>query len=171
MGNNNSIDNSRVTIRNNETIVKKNVIKPGPEHISDQEAYKIQQLIYKLAERDAATGYANCEVGKARAKWWLILRKHFEISSYKLLPSHLFDEAMTYLRQHKAMTRSKLKKTNKSEWRNEHYSAIYARTGQKHISKGELYALVNNRMKLRITSLKQLNDTNLKKLYNIVMAI
>ena len=63
------------------------------------------------------------------------------------------------------------KQANNPCWRNHHYSAIYTRVKQFGVSKGELYTLAHDRLGTRITSLKQLNDRNLKKLYSIVFSL
>lgn len=171
-GNNNIVGYGNTTISINEKKVYKNVIQPGaPEKITSAQAKKLQDIVKELIEMEVASGYANGSYKKASMKWWLILRNHYTVRSYLDIPRHLGDEAIAWLRQQRAMNRPKIRKTDKTTWRNQHYSSIYARTGELEISKGELYALVKDRLGLQITSLKQLSDQNLKKLYSIVFAL
>ncbi len=168
LGNGNITVYGNVNIENNKKKIKKTVVTPGPEHISSAQAYKIQQRIRELADLEITSG---TEPRKAYARWWTILKKHFQVTSYKLIPADLFDEAMDFLTQHKAMNRPKLRKTDNKRWKGKYYTAIYARCNERGISKAQLYALIKDRMGLRVTSLKQLSDKNLKHLYNIVFAL
>ena len=170
-GDNNIVAGGNVTVHKNENIINRNPFTPGPEHITSAQANKIQQLIYKISDMEVASGFANGDVGKARAKWWVILRNHYNVNTYLRIPRYLGEDAIAWLKQQKGMNRHKTRKTDNPLWRNEHYSAIYAKTGELGISKGELYALVNQRLDKKITSLKQLSDQNLKKLYNMVMSL
>ncbi len=170
-GNSNILAGGDVTVNLNPKVIKTNKIAPGPEHITEKQAYKIQQLIHSLAERDALTAFDG-DIGKARKKWWSILKRHFEVSSYRLLPQHLFEDAVQYLRQHKAMTRAKLRApATKARWRNEHYASIFAKAKDLGISKGELYAILSQRLDIRIISLKKISDQNLKKAYHIIRSL
>lgn len=170
-GNNNIIISGDVTIyKNDRTIIKKS-ITPGPEHITSAQANAIQQLIYKLADIEIASGFANGDEDKARMKWWVILRNHYNVPSYREIPRHLGDDAIAWLKRQKAMNLHKIRRTDNHIWRNEHYRAIFAKKKELGISTGELFALVDQRLNKKIVSLKQLSDQNLKRLYKIVLAL
>lgn len=170
-GNNNIVAGGNVTIKKNEKIINKNIIKPGPEHISPAQANKLQTIVKELVEMEVASGYADGDQKKAAIKWWVILRNHYGVTSYREIPRHLGDDAIAWMKQQRAINRPKIRKTDNTAWRNQHYGAINAKARELELSKGEIYALAKDRMGTQVTSLKQLSDQNLKKLYNIVMAL
>ena len=152
--------NKRVTVRN--------VVKPGPEHITAKQAATLQELVLKAADHDVAGGMSR---KAAMAKWWTALKRTYGVTAYREIPRELGDDAIAWMKQQIARTRPKLRRTNNQSWRNELYAAIYARARELGISKGEVYAIVHDRLGKRVTSLKQLGEQNLKKLYNIMMAM
>ena len=143
------------------------VVKPGPEHITPKQAATLQELVRKAANHDVAGGMSP---SAAMAKWWTALKRTHGVPTYREIPQELGDDAIAWMKQQIARSRSKLRRADKQSWRNEHYAAIYARAGELGISKDELYAIVHDRLGKRVGSLKQLGDQNLKKLYNIIMA-
>ena len=107
----------------------------------------------------------------AMAKWWTALKRTYGVTAYREIPRELGDDAIAWMKLQIARTRPKLRRTDNQSWRNELYAAIYARARELGISKGEVYAIVHDRLGKRVTSLKQLGEQNLKKLYNIMMAM
>jgi hypothetical protein len=81
------------------------------------------------------------------------------------------DGAPLYMKQQIAIMRPKLRRNDNPSWRNEHYAGIYARARQLGISKGEVYAIAFNRLGVQVVSLTKLGEQNLKKLYQIIMAM
>ncbi len=143
------------------------VIKSS-EHIDDHTAYKIKELVDNIVNKEVAGGATS---QKAYAKWYGSLKKRYKVTSYTLIPAHLGNEAISWLQQQAAIKRTKIRRNNTSSWRTEHYSAIYARSGNLGISKGELYNIVLSKFNKRISSLSQLSDVNLQKLYQYIMGL
>ena len=152
--------NKRETIRPQYT--------PGPEHISPATARKIQKLVEKAVTIEESTGSNRKALF---AKWWGIIKDRYNVATYREIPAHLGDAVVAWLTQQNAIMRPKLRRNDKPSWRKEYYTAIYARCGERGISKGELYAIVLDRLGLKITSLTTLSDQNLTRLYQIIMAL
>lgn len=165
-GDGNVVAGRDVNINKRETV--RTVVEPGPEHITSKQAATLQELVRKAANHDVAGGMSP---SAAMAKWWTALKRTYGVPTYREIPQELGDDAIAWMKQQIARSRSKLRRTDKQSWRNEHYAAIYARAGELGIPKGELYAIVHDRLGKRVGSLKQLGDQNLKKLYNIIMAM
>ena len=109
--------------------------------------------------------------GAAMAKWWSKLKRTYDVPTYREIPQELGDDAIAWMKQEIARTRPKLRRSDNHSWRKELYAAIYARARELGISKGEVYSIVHDRLGKRVSSLKQLGEQNLKKLYNIMMAM
>lgn len=137
-------------------------------HIDDQTTYRIKELVDNLVKKEVAGGITP---QAAYAKWYGALKKRYKVTSYTLIPAYLGEEAITWLMGQAAIKRSKIRRNNTPMYRNELYSAIYARTGNLGISKGELYNIVLSKFNKRVSSLTQLSEANLKKLYQYIMGI
>ena len=152
----------------NRRQVVRTTIQPGPSHITPQQAVRLQDLIRKAADIDVVGGMTQ---RAAMSKWWSLLKRHYRVTTYREIPRHLGEEAITWLRQRIAMSRPKLRRTDNRSWRAEHCKAIYARAGELGLAKGEVYALVYERLGKRVTSLNQLGEQNLQKFYRIMLSI
>jgi hypothetical protein len=97
-----------------------NIIKPGPEHVTPQQATEIRRRLQTLGERDEKAG-----LGKTYGGWMEKFKRAFGITSYHLLASDKYEAALNWLSQQKGMTRSRLRRTNNQKWREEHYTAIH----------------------------------------------
>lgn len=150
----------------NKREVIKNIIKPGIQHIIEEQAYKIKQLIDQLSEMDVKTGRRD-----SHSKWYSKLYKRFKVTSYKTIPLEIYEEVVTWLHQQIAQERKKLRRANNTEWGKQHYTAIYARAKKLGLEKEQIYEIAQLKLCLKkpITSLKELGERNLKRLYNIIM--
>ena len=163
--NNNFVFGGDINI--NKRVVQRTKIQPGPEHISSHQAAALQNLVKKAAEVEVVAGMSS---QAAYQKWWSMVKRRFDVASYREIPRDRGEEAITWLRQRIAMNRPKLRRRDNKNWRNEHYSAIWARARQLGYSKGDVYGIVYDKLGKRVSSLKQLGERNLKKLYNILMS-
>lgn len=169
VGNNNVQAGGDVYINKKETVRKE--FTPGPEHITAAQARKIQRLVEKAVTIEEAAGVSEGNRKKLFAKWWKIVQNQYDVATYREIPAHLGDPAIAWLQQRVAILRPKARRTDKTLWRNEHYTAIYARARELGISKGEVYAIALERLGANVASLTKLSDQNLKKLYSIIMAM
>ena len=166
VGNGNIQAGRDVFVNKRETI--RNEVKPGPEHITAAQARKIQGLVEKAVSIEEAAGGDRQALF---AKWWGIVKNQYNVPTYREIPAHLGDQAIAWLTQQIAIKRPKLRRTDNTSWRNEHYKAIWAKARQLGFSKGDVYALVLERIGVQVVSLTKLGEQNLKKLYNIIMAM
>lgn len=173
----NQIGVNNGTIISTEKVTKKNEVIANPDlHITEQQAKEIKDIIDKIVEINEKAGRVKVkgDKGKLYKDAWQSLYNRFGITSYKLVGKSRFDEVVQWLNQQIAMKhRPKLRRTDNAEWRNQHYAAIYSRSrAELGIDKEQLYKLAFERLGLKkpIDSLKELNDTNLKKLYSIIFS-
>jgi len=152
----------------NQRPIKKNVVRPGPEHISQATGRRIHDLVVELGDIDKSAGK-----GATYGRWWSKFKKHFQITSYHLLPAEQGDEAIAWLERQKAMQRPKLRRTDHRAWRESYYTAIWARAKQLGLSKEDVYDLAFERLllKKRVTSLTDLGERNLERLHRIIFSI
>lgn len=152
----------------NRRVVKKNIVQPGPEHVTEAQKLKIKELVNELSEIGVKAGRAP-----SYGKWWGKFYKQFKVTSYHLLPAANFDAAISWLYEQRARETPKLRRTDNQAWRNHRYRGIWARVRELEISDERLYALAAERLELKmpITSLTELGEQNLDRLYRIVMGL
>jgi len=165
-GNGNIQAGGDVYINMKETIRSK--FTPGPEHISAAQARKLQRLVEKAVTIEEAAGGDRQSLF---AKWWSILKDQYNVATYREIPAHLGDAAIAWMSQRIAIMRPKLRRNDNDAWRKEHYTAIWARARERGMSKGDVYAIVLDRLDVQVASLTNLGERNLKKLYQIMMAL
>ncbi len=168
-GNHNALGNGNIVINGN--IILTSDTTNAPEYITQQQAYEIQQLIYKIADLDAACGYSPSGIQSARKKWWNILRTHFKTTTYKAIPYQDYDTAAAFLQRHQTKLQIEIDQATNQAWRNKYYTAIYARCNERGITKQKLYQMADHYLDASITSLRQLSDNDLKTINNIVLAL
>lgn len=161
---------SNIELNQNTTKVIRNIVQPSDSHITEEQSHTIKKLIDDIVEIVVSTSKTGTTKGKYYPIWWNNLYNKFGITSYKLLPREKFSTAESWLHQQIAILRPKLRRSNNDEWKNQHYSAIYAKSKSLNLSKEELYKLVMDKLSLEnITSLKDLKDSQLKKFYEKIM--
>ncbi|MDX3962182.1 ORF6C domain-containing protein [Pasteurella multocida] len=167
-GNNNVIvmDSKSVNITINKTRPKTIKVLKNSSHIDDHTAYRIKELVDNLVLKETTGGMTS---QKAYAKWYGALKKRYKVPSYSLIPSELGEAAISWLMTQAAIKRTKISRSNIPMYRNELYTAIHARAKNLNISKGELYQIVLGVLNKNVSSLTQLNESNLKKLYQYIM--
>ncbi|WP_291117438.1 helix-turn-helix domain-containing protein [Empedobacter sp. UBA7248] len=173
-GNNNlQVVNNQGTIIKTDKIINKNEIKPDPKiHISETEAKQIKEKIDEIVEINFLA--KNIDKGKLYPQIWKSFYKKFNLTSYKLLDKSEFNDAVNWLQAQIAYNhRPKLRKNNNELWKLKVYGAIYARAkNELNFNKEQLYDFAFDKLKLKspITSLKDLSDTRLNKLYNLMFS-
>lgn len=145
----------------NSTVKTQQVIKPGPEHVSPKQAAKIRRLLQTLGQRDEKAG-----LGSTYGLWMEKFKMALGITSYHLLPLEAFDQAVSWIGQQKAITRSRLRRTDNPLWRQEHYGSIYAVTKKLKWSKAQLsdFAISKKIATKPFSSLKDLKERQLSAL-------
>lgn len=149
-----------------EKVVQKNVTQPGPQHITEEQAYEVKLLIDELSQMDVDAGRPD-----THRNWFSWLYRKFKVTSYKTIPSEKFETVISWLRQQKAINRKKLRRPANALWRDQLYGAIYGRWRQLGFQKDAIYDFAFQRLELDkpIGSLKELGEQNLDKLYRMVI--
>ncbi|HPA21320.1 MAG TPA: toll/interleukin-1 receptor domain-containing protein [Verrucomicrobiae bacterium] len=145
----------------------RNVIQPGPEHITDEQAAQIKAMIDGLAEIDVAAGRPD-----SHGKWYSRLYRMFPCrNSYHLIYREDFPAVMADLRREAVKARPKLRRTNNQEWRRRHTRAIWARARRLGLSHDKVHQLATERLGLKkaLRSLNELGEQNLERFYRIIM--
>lgn len=167
-GNNNiQIGVNHGDIIHTERIIRKIAAIPDANiHISEEQAFKIQErvnelvtMMGKVEDAPKTTLYAKVYGG---------FKRYFQITGYKFLPKDKFNEAMRWFDQQKVLKyRPKLKKADNDEYRKDYYKSIHAKANELKFSREELYQFINDFLKPKspISSLKELSDARLKKVY------
>ena len=144
----------------------RNVIQPGPEHITDEQAVQIKAMIDDLAEIDVSAGRPD-----SHGEWYSRLYRNFPCrNSYHLIYREDFPAVMTYLSREAAKARPKLRRTNNEEWRRRFTRAIWAQAGSLGMSHEEVHQLATERLKLKkpLRSLNELGEQNLERFYRMI---
>ena len=129
-------------------------------HITEAQAADIKQRLDELGERDEKAGK-----GGTYGKWMNMFKHRFELTTYKALPEMRLEEALSWIRQQKAINRSSLRRTNNEEWRKDHLKAIWASAHQLDWGKEAVHQAAQNYFKLKtpIDSVSDLGEQKLEK--------
>ena len=149
-------------------IIRKNVLVPGPHCIAEDQAHRIQQVVRELAERDMQPD------GKPPyGKWYGRLNRRFRVASYRMIPAEKGEEAIAWLQRQRAILKPRLRRRDNPGWRKDNYRGIFARAKQLGLSKDDLHRIATERLGMDkpVTSLKELGERNLEKLYNIIFSM
>jgi len=163
-GNGNTLAGRDVVITQKHTI--KTSVTPRPTDITEEQVREIMRRIHELAQMDKDAGKGNTH-GKRINRF----KAAMNISAVPRLDASHYDEAITWLQQQAALTRPSLRRTNNEGWRKSHYSGLWAKWSEKGLSKDDIYPFAERLLKLKkpITSLKQLGERDIKKLYDHIM--
>ncbi len=137
------------------------------KYITDSQAKEIHDLIDELVSM-LSSGTPE-KRSKLYPQEWNAFKKHFKITKYQLLPKELYEDAIMWLKKRKAYHgRPKLRKNNNALYRQDYFKSIYARIKDLNMTKEELFIFAEKELGLKkpISSLKDLSDTRLKKLYH-----
>ena len=166
-------NNGTINIKT-EKVKTENKITPNPAfHVSGEQAQLIKKYIDDIVELNENAGKFKKKEDKSNfyGKTWNSFKKAFGVTSYQLLPKEKFADAITWLQKQGAIQKPKLRRTNNTEWRNKNYTAIYSKLRQLGYKKEKAYEIANEKLNLKkpISSLKELGEQNLERLYQIIM--
>jgi hypothetical protein len=147
-----------------ERIVRRSEITPDGRHLTLEQRERLRTVIRDVAERLAPRN------GKPNfAAVHRLLQQRFEAASYLLIPSVQFDETPTFLRQQRAIHRSRLRQRDPLAYQNDLFRAIFARARELGWDGTTVYRFSNTKLgHPPITSLKQLRPAKLKKLADFI---
>ena len=141
---NNNIQVAGDLVKTEKILKTTKVIYNPDEYITNAQALEVRNRVQKIAQSLSSTD-------------------KYSYSS-ALLPRDKYDEAIKWLDKQIAMARPKLKNVDVEQFRKDMYKSINARANQLGINIHE-FATETLELKKPLTSLKELSDTRLKKLY------
>lgn len=153
---------------NEKKTVRPKVVR-GSEFISAAGARKIQKRVEALVKIEVESG--KSDESKLYAKYYAMLKNHFNVPSYLEIPASQEQYAIDWLQQKKVLLRPKIHRTSSQTWRNDHYAGIWSRSKELGMSKADVYALVKDRLGKNVVSLKNLGERDLKSLYQIIFKL
>lgn len=139
-------------------------VRPGIEHITDEQAAELQKLVDDIVVIEGSGIKKNPRTHKAV---WTAFNRRMKIPSYRLLKLEQFESARNYLRS--TIGRLMNYKTSPSklpenEWRKRRYRFIHASFQE--IPELEKWFEEHLLSKYNVTSKTDLSDAELKKAYN-----
>ena len=139
--------------------VQRNTITPDERHLSVEQREQVQAVISELAARLAGNDGAPNFAGAHR-----MLQRRFNVASYLLLPREKFAEALAFLKQQRAIHRSRLQRRNPAAYRNDFFRAIFAGARELGWEGARVYQFASEALGLSraVVSLKELGPVQLK---------
>ncbi len=148
-----------------EKFVRRNTITPDERHLSNEQRERIREVAGELADRLAGDeGEANF------AAVHRMLQRRFQVVSYLLIPRSRYEEALSFLRQHRAINRSNLRGRNPVAYQNDFYRAIFAGARELGWDGERVYQFATEKLELKtaVASLKALGPVQLKALAGFI---
>lgn len=146
---------------NTERVVRRSSITPDERHISSEQRDAVRAMIREIAARLAGDdGQPNYAAGHR------LIQRRFGVASYLLLPRDRFEEAMQFLKQHRAMRRSRLRRQNPSAYASDLHRAVFSRAGELGWSREMVYEFAQKKLGLKraLRSLRELGPQQLTAL-------
>jgi len=148
-----------------EKLVRRNTITPDERHLTAGQRQCIREVAGELADRLAGDdGDANF------AAVHRMLQRWFHVASYLLIPRSRYDEALSFLRQHRAINRSRLRCRNPVAYQNDFYRAIFAGARELGWDGQQVYRFATEKLgtKAPVASLKALGAVQLDTLAKLI---
>ena len=150
-----------------DKLVRRNTITPDERHLTVEQRERLREVAGGLADRLAGDeGEANF------AAVHRMLQRRFQVASYLLIPRSRYEEALGFLRQHRAINRSHLSRRNPVAYQNDFYRAIFAGARELGWDGEQVYRFATEKLALKTTvsSLKALGPVQLKKLAGVIQS-
>jgi len=162
-GHSSKVFNNVGDINVNPRITRKNIVNPGPEHVSPAQALEIKTRVLEIAELETKSGRKMMP-----GAWYNKLYKQFDITSYHLTPASRFDEVISWLQKQAVLIRPKLRRTDPEEWSKSLYKGIWSRAKELGMSKDQVHAFAGSVLQAGAppSSLSELGERNLKTVYD-----
>jgi len=141
--------------------IQRNTITPDERHLPVAQREQVRAVIGELAARLAGDDGAPNFAGAHR-----MLQRRYNVASYLLLPREKFAEALAFLKQQRAIHRSRLLRRNPVAYRNDFFRAIFAGARELGWEGERVYQFATEALALGrpVASLKELGPVQLKSL-------
>jgi hypothetical protein len=148
-----------------EKLIRRNTITPDERHLTTEQRERIREVAGELADRLAGDdGNANF------AAVHRMLQRQFHVASYLLIPRNRYGEALSFLRQHRAINLSRLRCRNPVAYQNDFYRAIFAGVRELGWDGEQVYRFATEKLATNapVVSLKALGAVQLKTLAELI---
>jgi hypothetical protein len=147
--------------------VQRNTITPDERHLSVDQREQVQSVLAELAARLAWEGGPPNFAGAHR-----MLQRRFNVTSCLLLRREQFAEALTFLKQQRAIHRWRLQRRNPVAYRNDFFRAIFAGARELGWDRERVYQFTSETLELSrpVFSLKELGPVQLKSFAGAVQS-
>jgi len=148
-----------------EKVVRRDTITPDERHLTVEQRERIREVAGEVADRLAGDeGESNF------AAVHRMLQRRFQVASYLLIPRSRYEEALGFLRQHRAINRPHLRGRNPVAYQNDFYRAIFAGARELGWDGEQVYRFATEKLDLKtaVASLKALGPVQLKALAGFV---
>lgn len=164
-GNGNSVQVAGRDVIHTTKHIQRNAITPDQHHLSVEQREQVQSVIAELAARLAGRDGGPNFAGAHR-----MLQRRFNVTSYLLLPRPKFAEALAFLKQQRAIHRSRLQQRNPLAYRNDLFRVVFAGACELGWNRECVcrFALETLGLIRPIESLKELGPVQLKSLASAV---
>src|SRR5471032_3100013 len=139
--------------------IQRNTITPDERHLPVAQREQVRAVIGELATRLAGDDGAPNFAGAHR-----MLQRRYNVASYLLLPREKFAEALAFLKQQRAIHRSRLLRRNPVTYRNDFFRAVFAGARELGWEGARVYQFAAEALGLNqeVRSLKELGPVQLK---------
>jgi hypothetical protein len=165
-GNNHHVQYAgRDLIIETEHYVRRYGVSPDERHLAGSQLEAVSSLIKEVAAR---IGGPDGEIKFAAVH--RMLQRRFGVASYLLIPRECGEEAVTYLKQQRAILRSRLRGRDSAVYQNDLFRSIYAGAREMHWDRFQVYLFAAETLHLKqpLSSLKELSEPQLKQLCQAV---
>ncbi len=140
--------------------VQRNVITPDDRHLATDQRDTLRDVIAEVADRLANSGDPNF------AAVHRMLQRRYGVASYLLIPRNRYDDALKFLKQQRAIHRSRLRHRNPAAYERDLFRAIYTGVGKLGWERSQILDFASAKLALKkpLTSLKELGPSQLKSL-------
>ncbi|MDP3073827.1 MAG: hypothetical protein Q8N18_26315 [Opitutaceae bacterium] len=148
-----------------ERVVHRSGIEPDERHLTAEQRSEIRAVIAELAARLAGDdSQPNFTAGHR------MLQRRFRVLSYALLPREQFADAMRFLKQQRAIHRSRLRGRNPDAWQTDLYRATYSCARELGWDRKRIREFAEEKLGLKkpLTSFNELGPRQLKSLADLM---
>lgn len=146
---------------------RRNVITPDERHLSREHREALRRIIREVAER-----LASDEGSPNFAAVHRMLQRRFNVPSYALIASSDFAAALAFLKQQRAIHRSRLLRRNPRAYAGDLFRVVFSRARELGWDRESVYRYAAEKLGLhrRITTLKNLGPNQLRSLVDHLRA-
>lgn len=162
VGDNNTVAGRDVINTEKHVTVTKAEVNPGDEHISDEQASKLRELVNDVVEYENLTKKRPKTYGSV----WSMLNNHCNVPKYRLIRKEDFEKAVTFLLKWKGGLSGKKSARKGDRWREDRVKAIHTI-----MRKYDLERKYRNYLskKFDAESTLELTDEELEKTYRYIL--